>query len=145
MKAADFSGLRLEPASWMRRLLCMAYEALIVIALVLVGGLIGLALPSGAEGVEGLPRLALQVWVGSLVGAYFAGCWWRFGQTLAMKTWRLLVTETDGTALSPLRALLRLLLASLTLPLGVLWPVIDRDHLFLHDRLAGTRVWRILA
>jgi len=144
MKAGDFSELRLEPASWMRRLLCMAYEALIVIALVLVGGLVGLALPSGVDGVEGLPRLTLQVWVGSLVGAYFAGCWWRFGQTLAMKTWRLLVTKADGTALSPLRALARLLLAISTLPVGMLWPIIDRDRLFLHDRLAGTRVWRIL-
>jgi uncharacterized RDD family membrane protein YckC len=144
LKAAGFSELRLEPASWMRRVACMAYEALIVIALVLVGGLVGLALPSGADGVEGLPRLALQVWVGSLVGAYFAGCWWRFGQTLAMKTWRLLVTKADTTALSPFRALLRLLLATLTLPVGMIWALIDRDHLFLHDRLAGTRVWRIL-
>jgi uncharacterized RDD family membrane protein YckC len=62
-----------------------------------------------------------------------------------MKTWRLLVTTADRAPLPPGRALLRLVLASCTLPLSVLWPLVDRERLFLHDRLAGTRVWRILS
>jgi len=136
-------ALGLEPAGWLRRLLCMIYEALIVVALVLAGGLFALVLPSGTAGVEGAPRLALQLWIGALLCGYFAGCWWRFGQTLAMKTWRLVLTAADGTPPSLARSLARLALAALTLPVSVLWPLVDRDRLFLHDRLAGTRVWRI--
>ena len=145
MRPDTLRSLTLEPAGWGRRVLCMVYESLIVVALVLAGGLLALVLPSGAEGVDGLSRLALQVWIGGLISAYFAGCWWRFGQTLAMKTWRLVVTTQDGASLTPARALKRLLLAAMTLPVSVVWPLVDRDRQFLHDRLAGTRVWRVVA
>ena len=138
MRAEALAALSLEPAAWSRRVLCMVYESLIVIALLLVGGLLAVGLPSGEAGVDGGARLALQVWIGALVASYFAGCWWRFGQTLAMKTWRLLLTNADGTPVTPLRALLRLTLAALTLPLSIVWPLVDRDRQFLHDRLAGT-------
>lgn len=60
-----------------------------------------------------------------------------------MKTWRLVVTTADRSPLSPSIAVKRLVLAALTLPVSVLWPLFDRDRLFLHDRLAGTRVWRL--
>ena len=143
MKPDVASSLQLEPASWVRRVLCMVYETLIVVALVLAGGLFAVALPSASDGVHGGSRLALQVWIGGLISTYFAGCWWRFGQTLAMKTWRLLVTSADGGPLRPHQALTRLLVASITLPLSLIWPLFDRDRQFLHDRLAGTRVWRI--
>lgn len=145
MKPATLSALSLQPASWARRMVCLIYEALIVLALVLVGGLLAVGLPAGEAGVDGSSRLALQLWIAALLTAYFAGCWFRFGQTLAMKTWRLLVTTADRAPLPPGRALLRLVLASCTLPLSVLWPLVDRERLFLHDRLAGTRVWRILS
>ena len=144
LKPEALAALSLEHASWSRRLLCMTYEALIVLAILLVGGLTAVWLPSGENGVEGGYRLALQGWMATLLAAYFAGCWWRFGQTLAMKTWRLMVTAADGSPLRPGRALLRLLLAAATLPLSILWPVLDRDRQFLHDRLADTRVWRIV-
>lgn len=145
MSAAAIARLTLEHASWSRRLLCMVYEALIVLALLLVGGLLAVWLPAGANGVEGSSRVALQAWIGVLVAAYFAGCWWRFGQTLAMKTWRLVVTTKDRTPLTPGRALLRFALAALTFPLSILWPALDKDGQFLHDRLASTRVWRVVS
>ena len=122
----------------------MVYESLIVVALLLVGGLLAVWLPSGEAGLQGWAKLVLQMWIGALLIAYFAGCWHRFGQTLAMKTWRLVVTTADQAPLPPGRALLRLALATLTLPVSVLWPLLDRDRQFLHDRLAGTRVWQIL-
>lgn len=134
---------RLGPAAWSRRLLCMMYESLIVVALVLVGGLLAVWLPADREGVAGGSRLILQLWVAGLVSAYFAGCWHTLGQTLAMKTWRLLITAADGAPPSLQQSLLRLVVAAGTLPLSVLWPLFDRERLFLHDRLAGTRIWHI--
>ena len=61
-----------------------------------------------------------------------------------MKTWRLVVTTADRSPLQPGRSLLRLFLAAATLPVSIVWPLFDKDRQFLHDRLAGTRVWRIV-
>ena len=143
MTPEALAALPLEHAGWSRRVLCMVYESLIVLALLLVGGLVAVWLPAGENGVEGGSRIVLQTWIAVLLGAYFAGCWWRFGQTLAMKTWRLVVTAADRKPLSPGHAMSRLLLAAATLPVSILWPLIDSERQFLHDRLAGTRVWRI--
>ncbi|HNH25004.1 MAG TPA: RDD family protein, partial [Accumulibacter sp.] len=65
------------------------------------------------------------------------------GQTLAMKTWRIRLLSADGRPVRPAQALLRFLLCWPSLILvgvGIVWAMVDRDHRFLHDRLAGTRL-----
>jgi uncharacterized RDD family membrane protein YckC len=82
----------------------------------------------------------------ALLGAYFIYSWRRHGQTLAMKTWHLRVVTAGGGNLSWARASLRYALAwpsVLCFGIGILWAFIDLDKLFLHDRLAGTRVVRL--
>lgn len=80
-----------------------------------------------------------------LLMGYFVWCWLNGGQTLPMKTWKLQLVATDGTAVRPLQAVLRYLAAwpciSL-LGIGIFWALVDRDRQFLHDRLAGTRIIR---
>jgi uncharacterized RDD family membrane protein YckC len=41
---------------------------------------------------------------------------------------------------TPRKALIRFVLAAALLPLSILWALVDREHQFLHDRLAGTRL-----
>lgn len=132
-----------RPASLGRRLLCMVYEALIVAALLLAGTLLAeLWLPVQAEGVTGAARVGLQLWLLAVVGGYFVLCWSRFGQTLAMKTWRIRVAGEDGRPPAVWRAAFRLAVALVTLPVSIVWALVDRDGCFLHDRVAGTRVWQ---
>ena len=60
-----------------------------------------------------------------------------------MKTWRIRLVSTDGTAVRPGLALLRYALcwpSLLFFGIGVLWACVDRDGQFLHDRLTGTRL-----
>ena len=60
-----------------------------------------------------------------------------------MKTWRLKVVMHDGTELSRRRAALRYVLALLSVVcagIGFLWPLIDPQRQYLHDRIAGTRI-----
>jgi uncharacterized RDD family membrane protein YckC len=52
-----------------------------------------------------------------------------------MKAWRIRLVGA-----TPRKALLRLLVAAMLLPVSVLWALVDRDRQFLHDRLAGTRL-----
>ncbi|MDP1897905.1 MAG: RDD family protein, partial [Sulfurimicrobium sp.] len=64
------------------------------------------------------------------------------GQTLAMKTWHLRLVSADGAPLTRRRAILRFALAlpSTLLGIGILWALFDRERLFLHDRLAKTKI-----
>jgi uncharacterized RDD family membrane protein YckC len=93
----------------------------------------------------GLAHTLFQAWLVLVSGIYFVHCWVKGGRTLAMKTWHLRLAEADGTPIGWPRAWLRYALAAPGLflfGLGYLWAFIDRDGQFLHDRLAGTRVFR---
>ncbi|HJV27220.1 MAG TPA: RDD family protein [Aromatoleum sp.] len=133
---------QVELAGLRRRLASLLYEALLLL------GVLGLTFM--------VPYLLLGIffhvtpagwveWVHLYVvlGAYFLWYWCRRGQTLAMQTWRLRLVTADGRAPSLPVAWLRYTLAwpsVLCLGFGLAWALIDRDHQFLHDRLAGTRI-----
>jgi uncharacterized RDD family membrane protein YckC len=113
----------------------MVYEALLVSAVAFFAGSLFLALTGGRDATQGLARHELQLVLAVALAAYFLACWLRGGQTLAMKAWRIrLVAVTPG------KALLRLVVAALLLPASIVWALFDRDRQFLHDRLAGTRL-----
>lgn len=125
-----------------RRLASMLYESVLLIgvlaAAVVVPNLI-LALAGGIV----LPRPVLRVYVFLILAAYFLWHWRGGGQTLAMRTWKLQIVTVSGAVPSLRQLALRYVLAwpSLTLVgIGVLWAILDRDHQFLHDRLAGTKI-----
>ena len=79
----------------------------------------------------------------ALTGFYFPWQWRRGGQTLAMKTWRMRLVTRAGAPLTWGHALRRFAFAlpgTLLFGAGFLWALVDREGLFLHDRLAGTRI-----
>lgn len=123
-----------------RRLLAMVYEALILIALLMFAGLVfQLFRNPAAPGAKHFYQLYLFL----VLGGYFTWFWTHGGQTVSMKTWRFRVENRDGTPLKFPRAVVRYLVAWLSLGvfgLGVLWSLFDHDRQFLHDRLAGTRL-----
>ena len=80
-----------------------------------------------------------------------------------MKTWRLALVRVDGRSVDARTAVIRYLcawigpVASLAahaalqpadlgaqaawfVAIGYLWPIVDPDRQFLHDRIAGTRI-----
>ncbi|PKO85486.1 MAG: RDD family protein [Betaproteobacteria bacterium HGW-Betaproteobacteria-12] len=124
-----------------RRLASMLYEGLVVFSVLLIGFWLPQALLS-AVGLVLTPRL-LWLHVLLLLMFYFVWFWLHGGQTLPMKTWKLRITNPDGTPPRPLQAVLRYLAAwpsVLLFGVGILWALIDRDRQFLHDRIAGTRI-----
>jgi uncharacterized RDD family membrane protein YckC len=120
---------------------CLLYELLTVIAIVFVSA--GLFLWVAGDATQGAKRLLLQVFLWLIVGAYFIWCWRQSGQTLAMQAWKLKLIGNDSQLLSVNIAILRYMLATLSLALcglGFLWAIVDSQHLFLHDRLLKSRV-----
>ena len=126
----------------LRRLASMFYEALLLLGVLAVL----LVLPHVLLGAFG-HRLADPVIVRThffiVLLVYFLWFWSNGGQTLAMKTWRIRLVTRDGLAVRPAQAFVRFLLCWPSLALlgaGILWGLVDRDRLFLHDRLAGTQL-----
>jgi uncharacterized RDD family membrane protein YckC len=131
----------MQTAPLLRRLACLFYDALLLLAVLFVAGFVVIGLLPDVS--AGLPRLLFQAYLLVVAGVYFTWSWRRGGQTLAMKTWRIRLVDPAGTPITRTRAWLRYGLAALglvTLGIGILWALWDRDRQFLHDHLVGTRL-----
>jgi uncharacterized RDD family membrane protein YckC len=153
-----------------RRLASLLYEALVVIAIVLVVvalfSLVGVAAPA-----LGARRPLLLALCFAALGGYFIYCWTN-GQTLAMRAWNIRIVDASGNPPRRGRACIRYVLAwvwvapplaivsavkpyaaSFSSALGVasaallawiaLWALaalLHRDRQFWHDVVAGTRL-----
>jgi uncharacterized RDD family membrane protein YckC len=106
-------------ASLRRRFASLAYELLLLVALLFVASFALLPLVSPghagtaqALAVPALPqRVAMFCILFAVVAAYFTWCWSDGRRTLPMKTWRLRLVRVDGTDVPRRTALLRYLAA----------------------------------
>ena len=125
-----------------RRIASMIYEGLLLLGVLSVAFMLPhLALGMGF-GIA-LPGWVLISHIFVVLGAYFIWYWRHGGQTLAMQTWKIALATPSGVQPSLTRLALRYVLAwpsVICLGAGLLWAFFDRDHQFLHDRLAGTRI-----
>ncbi|MDP2152785.1 MAG: RDD family protein [Methylotenera sp.] len=120
---------------------CLVYELLTIVALCIVFA--GVFYGVFGDATEGIKRLSQQMFLWTILGAYYVLCWTKTGQTLAMQSWHLKVVSQNNAPLSMQMALMRYVLASLSLVLlglGFLWVVVDKNRLFLHDRLLKCKI-----
>ena len=137
---------RTEPAGVLRRFGAVLYDALLVVALMMIVTAAFLPLTGGEAityervgALEYIYRLTLL----AVVVGFFGVFWTRRGQTLGMAAWRLQLVRVDGARIAWRDVLLRLGGACVSwaaLGLGYFWIWIDRDRLAWHDRWSGTRV-----
>jgi uncharacterized RDD family membrane protein YckC len=141
-----------------RRLLALVYEALLIGAVIFFAAYLFLAL--ARQATSGWERSLFQCYLFAVGGAYFGWFWSQGRRTLAMKTWHLRLTLADGRECDWKHALARYFAAWIGPALGLgaylaigrwgalaggfnfIWALLDRERLFLHDRLAGTRLLR---
>ncbi len=133
-----------DPAAFGWRLLALAYDAVPLLALLMIGSAL-LVAATGGRTVEHAPLLAglefFAFWL--LCGGYFVLSWRRGGQTMGMRPWRLKVVAADGR-LAPARALwIRYVVACATPLVGLLWCLFDPERRALHDIAAGTLFVRL--
>jgi uncharacterized RDD family membrane protein YckC len=117
----------------------LAYEALLLSAVLLAGTLPFVLLFRDADPMAARPLL--QLYLVAIAGLYFGWQWLRGGQTLPMKTWRLKLVARGGGPLTKAHVLRRILFGlagTITMGAGFFWALVDADRQFLHDRLAGT-------
>ena len=139
------------------------YEGVLMFGVVFISGYLFSALTQTRHALDN--RHAHQFFLFIVFGIYFVWLWSK-GQTLAMKTWHIRVTDLKGQPVHQGRALVRYILSYLwfapplliaaavgykstgqifVLILGwvVFYALLSRLHAhrqFLHDALAGTRL-----
>jgi uncharacterized RDD family membrane protein YckC len=158
------------PAGLARRFASLAYEALLVTAIVFIASF--LLAPLVSPGRAASNALIVPSATGRIVsfvalfvtlGVYFPWCWSEGRRTLPMKTWRIALVDRMGAPLSRRTAFVRYAAAwigplaaiaayALLAPQGhgaLAWPLlglnwlaalVDPERQFLHDRIAGTRI-----
>jgi uncharacterized RDD family membrane protein YckC len=129
-----------------RRLGAMLYDALLVVALLMVVTALLLSL-TGGEAITSERYGALEYFYRAVlllvICGFFGWFWTRKGQTLGMRAWRLKVVREDGALLTWSDALKRMggaLVSWGACGLGYFWIWFDRDRLAWHDRWTHTRV-----
>jgi uncharacterized RDD family membrane protein YckC len=135
-----------QPPGLLRRLAAVVYDALLLVALLMVATALLLPL-TGGEAIDPHRHPALE-WLYRavlllLTVGFFGVSWTRGGQTLGMASWRLRVLREDGGTLSwadTVRRLAAALLSWLALGLGWLWVLVDPARRTWHDRLSRTQV-----
>jgi len=120
-----------------RRLAAGLYDALLLLAIWICGGMIVVAIRGSA-----VPPLSVwfELYLAALAFGYFGVSWIKGGQTLGMRAWRIRVMREDGAALDWPTALLRFAVAipSTALALiGWLYCLIDPRRRALHDVAAA--------
>jgi len=135
-------GPAVSPGGLLRRLLAMAYDAVIVTGLLLIAGAVASPLDHGHQQALRDPLFTiylLAVWFG-----YLAICWQRGGMTLGMRAWRLRLRSTSGRPLGWRSSLLRFsvsLVSVACLGLGFAWSMVDNRRRCWHDIASKTEVY----
>lgn len=126
--------------SYFKMLAACVYELLLLIALWFIAALIFIAVFGDAT--HSYKRYFMQLFLWLVTGAYFVWCWRKSGQTLAAQTWKIKLVNQAGVTLNMQQSVIRYVLSSLSaliFGIGFMWALVDKDRLYLHDRLLKTR------
>jgi uncharacterized RDD family membrane protein YckC len=129
--------------SLLRRLLVMLYDALVILALMMLAtGLVLLVHPvtltAGRDFCYTL--YLLTVWF-----LYLAWCWQHGGLTLGMRAWRVQLITDSAKSMGWVQSALRFgasFVSALPLGAGYLWSLFDPDSRTWHDRWSRSRLRR---
>ena len=145
----------LPAAGWWRRLMGVAYESIILFAVVFFFGY-GYSAVTQLKTPSGWNSTGFQICIFAVLAAYFVYFWSKKRQSLPMKTLNLLLLTENRQPVTELRALVRYcaVIVLLFAPLGLAkfwhpawallslatfaWTLIDRQSRGLQDLLCST-------
>ena len=132
-----------QPAGLIRRLVAMFYDALLLLSVLLLATAVALLLTRGSLDYHNpfFRSYLFLIWF-----VFYAWFWTHGGQTLGMQAWKLRLQRSDGGPVSLWQALLRFLAAFpslLLFGLGMLWMLVDRERMTMHDRFSESVIVRL--
>jgi uncharacterized RDD family membrane protein YckC len=132
------------PARLFRRLAAAFYDAIVVTALCMLTTLCVIMF-RGGESIDPGNHFYQAVLVAT-VAVFYIGFWVHGGQTLGMRAWRIRAERLSGEAIGWKIGCVRFaagILSILPAGLGLIWMVVDPQHLAWHDRISKTRIVQI--
>ena len=132
-----------SPCGLGRRVLCMIYDAVIVLGLLLIATAVAMPV-LGPEARAGLDA-ALTAWLLLVWFVYLAWCWRQGGMTLGMRAWRVRLVSDLGRPVTWRQCALRFGVAFLSAAVvlaGFWWSLFDRRRRGWHDLASRTRLVR---
>lgn len=134
-------------ASLIRRSAAMTYDALLILAIMMLASLpiSSLDPATNTVGFISVPwlRFVYQVFLYYLIFLFYYVFWRIQGQTLGMQVWKIKTLDESGRIMSPGQCVLRFALATPAILLGFtgyLWALFDKDRITVYDRLSHSRV-----
>ncbi|SRR5690554_3471555 len=133
-------------ASLWRRLAALAYDGLVVIALLILAGFLIQAAYApfhGGEPVGELPRPLVLSLLFCICFFYYSHSWHRGGQSIGMKAWRLKLVNLEPKPMQVSQFMLRTATGFFSIfffGIGFFWALFDTKQRSWHDMASLTRV-----
>ena len=131
------------PAGLFYRLVAMFYDALLLLSVLLIATALALL---ATKGTLHYHNPFFRTFLFLICFSFFTWFWLHGGQTLGMRAWRLRLQRLDGGPITLWQALLRFMTAIPSLAfagLGLLWMLVDRNKLAVHDRISESMIVRL--
>ena len=128
-------------ASFLRRLGAMTYDAFLLFALLMIAAIPVVMIAGANSTFFKSPLYTLYLF--TICFVFYGWFWTHGGQTLGMRSWKIRVVRDDNLPLGWDSALLRFLMATISLMLfglGFIWILFDRDNLAWHDQISRTHI-----
>ena len=133
-----------RPCGLVRRLAIMLYDALAVLALLILAT--ALAMLAGFDQARAMRDPGFTLYLASIWFVYLGWFWRNGGMTMGMRAWRVKIETLDHGRPGWGRCLLRLLVSLLSaaaLGAGFAWSLFDRRKRTWHDMASKTRLVRL--
>ena len=136
----------MQPAGFLKRVLALVYDSLLIGAIVLVLSLL-LVFVNGGYPESGSFVSFIQFFILVFAGPIFYSYFWSVnkGQTTGMQAWKIKLVTTDETELNINKTMLRCLISTISFAcfgMGYLWILYDKDNLSWSDILTKTKIIR---
>ena len=134
----------MQSAGFLKRILALVYDSLLIAAIVLVLSLL-LVFINGGYPDSGSFLSFIQFFILVVTGPIFYSYFWivNKGQTTGMQAWKIKLVTMDETELNIKKTMLRCLISTISfafIGLGYLWILYDKDDLSWSDILTKTKV-----
>ena len=134
----------MQPAGFLKRILALVYDSLLIGAIVLVLSLL-LVFVNGGYPESGSFVSFIQFFILIFAGPIFYSYFWiaNKGQTTGMQAWKIQLVTIDETELNIKKTMLRCLISTISFAcfgMGYLWILYDKDNLSWSDILTKPKV-----
>lgn len=128
-----------------RRLMAIFYDIFLLTAILFLAVALFNAIVNSGEAVdyENPYTILMSFYLAAIIFIYFGWFWTHGGQTLGMKTWKVMLISNNSQQINWKQALIREIVAVFSwvfIGLGFLWSIFDKEKRTWHDISSKTRL-----